>query len=118
MYKPLGSDLLSTVQNEKISVPQQGFRYPGEMLYSSSTTPIPSAAHFVPQGVVCLLENSPSLKNDWQMSTVLSCVWWLGPNLVHHVSDCAPLPVCLQPFGTSLDSNSCCTICTAVIAYR
>ena len=27
-------------------------------------------------------------------------VWWLGPCLVHHVSDCAPLCVCLRPRGT------------------
>ena len=22
-------------------------------------------------------------------------VWWLGPDLMHHVSYCAPLPMCL-----------------------
>ena len=31
------------------------------------------------------------------------CVQWLGPDLLHHVSDCAPLPVWLQHSGTLWD---------------
>ena len=30
-------------------------------------------------------------------------VWWLGPGLLHHVSDGAPLPVCLRHRGTLWD---------------
>ena len=30
-------------------------------------------------------------------------LWWLGPDLVHHVSDCVPLPLCLRHRGTLWD---------------
>ena len=29
--------------------------------------------------------------------------WWLGSDVVHHVLDCAPLPVCLRHRGTLWD---------------
>ena len=39
-----------------------------------------------------------------------SCVQWLGPDLVHHISDCAPLPVCLTLWhivGPAVAATAC-----------
>ena len=70
------------------------------MYHSVTSAAVATTTQSEPVASPCLVQYDPVIllitSDLADTSTNFSpVVWWLGPDLVHNVSDCAPLPLCV-----------------------